>query len=212
MVGPRTRSAGVSLLEAVVIMGVMAIMAGALAPVVSTSLRKQKLQRARVEVGALRDAIVTFMSDVREQGFSSDASLSLASQEPVYLAVGNGDIPEIAAGIESVWRLPVDSASVDFLERHLATNRPGGVTDRGYATWRGAYLTSPIPPDPWGNRYMVNSMYLWGPYGLKYDTVVLSAGPNEMVESQFTQDGFMPGGDDIVAIVSSGRGVNSLPE
>ena len=209
MLGPRTRTGAVSLLEAAVLMGVMAIMAGVLTPVVSSSLQKQKLHRARTEVSALRNTIVIFMSDVREQGLSRDAGVSLASQKPVALAVGDGDTPEVAAGVEALWKLPVDFGAVDFLAYHLATNRPGGVADRAYATWRGAYVAPPIHPDPWGNRYMVNSMYLWGPYGLRYDTVVLSAGPNELVESHFTQDGFAPGGDDIIAIVSSGRGMNN---
>ena len=189
----------------------MGLLAGALSPVVARSVRKQKGRTAQADVAAIRDAVLAFINDVREGGFSQDAALSLGKQRSVSLAVGDGDIPELGASGSPAWTQPVNLGAVDFLANHLATNRPGNDPGRGYRNWRGSYITAPVRPDPWGNRYMVNAVYIWAASGLKYDAVALSAGPNEIVESRFTQDGFLAGGDDIAVIISSGRGTRSAP-
>lgn len=84
--------------------------------------------------------------------------------------------------------------------------------------WRGAYLQGPVDPDPWGNRYAVNVAYLdpsptAAVAGVatgflvtdlaRLDVFVLSAGPDEEIDTQFDQDGAVPGDDDFVYLVSS---------
>jgi type II secretory pathway pseudopilin PulG len=129
---------------------------------------------------------------------------------------------------------------VDFLEYHLCTNTPGGGIgvpyrrvsseppsigasqgggfarpNYGYFNspfgWRGAYMTAPINPDPWGNRYMINAEFLDaspdlpGNYNnMAFDVVVLSAGINEITETPFAMDGAAPGGDDQIYVISGG--------
>jgi hypothetical protein len=55
--------------------------------------------------------------------------------------------------------------------------------------------------DPWRRRDAVNVAMMTTPTSL--DTVVLSAGPNDLVETAFARDGLASGGDDIVATISS---------
>jgi len=155
----------------------------------------------------------------------------------------------------ALWQNPYNASSdplVDFLENHLVSNTPGGASGNAYRTpltmdwafngvvfcrdesagfnsefaWRGPYITAPIDPDPWGNRYAVNAKYLDpladsstrdtdpdysssdnGTCGYTYDVVVLSAGPDEEIDSEFEQDGLTPGDDDILYTVSA----NSRP-
>ena len=165
----------------------------------------------------------------------------------VDLLVSDGDIPEIEDSIAADaddWVLKVlVSYNVDFLENHLVTNNlgtkkyrtPSDLTngdsdDPMFArtesggfnsefAWRGPYMTPPIDPDPWGNRYAVNVEFLdaradsvpgassQGVCGFTYDTVVLSAGPDEEVDSLFAVDGLVPGDDDILYTISG----NSRP-
>ena len=45
----------------------------------------------------------------------------------------------------------------DFLENHLVMNQPFEDVSKLYPTsgannWRGAYISAPVDPDPWGNR------------------------------------------------------------
>jgi hypothetical protein len=64
--------------------------------------------------------------------------------------------------------------------------------------WRGAYLSGPIGPDPWGHRYLVNSVFLsvatdasdgYGQGqrngGWDKDTFCISSGPNGIFDTGF---------------------------
>jgi len=165
----------------------------------------------------------------------------------VALLVSDGDVPEVEATSGGAdWGLPENSADgiIDFLENHLVRNMPGGNPANAYRTptdltngvvadlmfardesggfnsefaWRGPYMTAPIDPDPWGNRYAANVRYLdarsntvnlTAPYnGFEEDTVVITAGPDEEIDTDFEVDGLTPGDDDILYTLSA----NSRP-
>jgi len=198
------RRNGISLLEVVIILAAAAILAGALTPTLLTSIRKAKLARAQTQACAIKDAILAALSHISTDGFVQDASLPPEQQQPVELAVSDGDIPELGPDGDALWTRPVNFAEVDFLSCHLVTNSPGNDAAHAYPNWLGAYIEAPIDPDPWGNRYMVNTIYLRS--GSTYDTVVLSAGPDEEVDSSWSQNGFVAGDDDIFCLVSVGPG------
>ena len=164
----------------------------------------------------------------------------------VEMLVSDGDIPELGPNGHNYWVRPVELARFDFLEYHLVSNRPGDNPANAYRTprdmtsngmfsrsssggfnsefaWRGPYLTGPVDPDPWGNRYCVNVKYLdpkghdnWDPPGMngyERDCVVISAGPDEEIDSNYkaswpgSPEGLTPGDDDIICMVSA----NSTP-
>ena len=162
----------------------------------------------------------------------------------VDMLVSDGDIPEVGPDGADDWAASANFCTVDFLAYHLVTNTPGGnPDDTAYRTpsdlvnphsdpmfartesggfnsefaWRGPYITAPVDPDPWGNRYAVNVIYL-DPQadtaggtsvenGFAEDVVVLSAGPDEEIDTLFAVDGLTPGDDDILYTVSG----NSRP-
>ena len=77
--------------------------------------------------------------------------------------------------------------------------------------WRGPYVSAPVRADPWGNRYAVNVLYLdpvaesdgtvwWS--GHVEDVFVLSAGPDEEIDTAYAVDGVVPGDDDLIRVVS----------
>lgn len=84
--------------------------------------------------------------------------------------------------------------------------------------WRGPYLRGPVDPDPWGNRYAANVAFLdpaatgaitgitagfvFADYP-RLDVFVLSAGPDEEIDTKSAQDGAVPGDDDVIYIVSA---------
>jgi hypothetical protein len=91
--------------------------------------------------------------------------------------------------------------------------------------WRGAYLSSPIGPDPWGMPYLVNSAFLSVAYedaglapggtgignkrgGWPYDVFCISAGINTQFETPFAPNGppygTVRGGDDFIYVISGG--------
>lgn len=124
----------------------------------------------------------------------------------------------------------------DTLENHLVKNTPiSAPVNTGYSVptqasflnplptfgrgWRGAYVSSPVGPDPWGHRYSVNSMFLSpasdatdaageGGSGWTYDTVCISAGRNETLETEYRVEGSggfrgtSRGGDDFIYVIA----------
>jgi type II secretory pathway pseudopilin PulG len=84
--------------------------------------------------------------------------------------------------------------------------------------WRGPYLRGPVDSDPWGNRYAVNTVFLdptvTGALGAglngafvaadypRLDVFVVSAGPDEEIDTPVAQDGAVPADDDFIYIVS----------
>lgn len=199
-----------------------------------------------------------FMVDAGGQGpdpvrehLGGDAPNQIANT--VELLVGDGDVPEPHPGLANLWSTPIGVAAgfnVEFLAAHLVFNAPGyrtptDLTNAGgdmFArsesggfnsefAWRGPYITPPIDPDPWGNRYAANVEFLDavansdntqvaidGQGGWEGDCVVMSAGPDEEIDTlwQGTEpaplglvipEATAPGDDDILYIVSA----NSRP-
>jgi hypothetical protein len=93
--------------------------------------------------------------------------------------------------------------------------------------WRGAYLSPPIGPDPWGHRYLVNTVFLAmaadagtasaasiaapqtvvvpTPRGWSNDTFCISPGPNGQYETAFggnATHGVSRRGDDFIYVIS----------
>jgi hypothetical protein len=121
----------------------------------------------------------------------------------------------------------------DSLEHQLVDNgsgpnykTPKDTTPTGYTLtgpqfnlgWRGAYLSSPIGADPWGRRYLVNSVFfataqdaLEGTEegkrsgGWSHDVICLSAGVNQLYETSFADKrdgrGTERGGDDFTYVI-----------
>jgi type II secretory pathway pseudopilin PulG len=95
-------------------------------------------------------------------------------------------------------------------ERQVAFASQAGLGAR--FAWRGPYVSAAVSADPWGNRYAVNVLFLdpgadsatGDGSGYLYDIFVLSAGPDEAVDTPFSIDGVVPGDDDIIRVIAGG--------
>jgi type II secretory pathway pseudopilin PulG len=198
---------GITLIEATIILTVVAILAGAAAPIASRTLDRARIARAIEDTRTIKTAIHNMITELSFTPFTVTGTNGGATVE---MLVSDGDIPLSAVGA-TIWDDTVNPSAgvqVDFLERHLVTNTPGGAgayTTGGGGPWRGAYISAPIDPDPWGNRYAVNVNYLRT--ATTNDVFVLSTGPDEEINTGFTQNGAVPGGDDIIAIVRRDPGL-----
>lgn len=220
---------GISLIEATIVVTAVAILTAVAAPAASRTLDRARIARAIDDGEAIKTAIINFRDDIF-QGFTEDGT---TSGDLVEMVVSDGDTPREASltddngaltGTLMRWDDPVgddpndnDPAviTVDFLERHLVTNNPRGSSANDYPstggnTWRGAYINAPIDPDPWGNRYAVNSMFFLSPSDTRNDTFVMSAGPDEQIDTLFEVNGATPGDDDIIVMILRDRN-SSVP-
>jgi type II secretory pathway pseudopilin PulG len=196
---------GVTLIEATVVLTVSAVLTLAMAPIASRTVDNARLARAASDVKAIRTAIHSFITEFT--AFTPFTVTGLSGGATVAMLVSDGDTPrEVGAGGASDWIAAVDPLAVspvDFLERHLVTNTPGDTgayTTGGAGPWRGAYISAPVDPDPWGNRYAVNVQWL-RTAPTSNDVFVLSAGPNERIDTLFAVNGATPGDDDLTAVV-----------
>lgn len=248
-------AAGLSLVEATIILGVLSILTAVLSPAVRNFSDVARIARATEDCRTIAAEIQQFIDDNGELQFLIAANGTGATPPTrpdntrVDLLVGDGDIPALGPAVvsEVYWIETVNGLVVDTISNHLIENNPGEIvanrwrnpSDITRATaggqnidfarpessgfnapfaWRGAYLTSPVDPDPWGDRYAVNVVFLdpkptttifgitSGFFASDYprlDVFCLSAGADHEIDTKSAQDGAVPGDDDIIALVSS---------
>lgn len=192
---------GLTLVEVAIVVGVMALITGVMAPAGFDLVAQARSIRVQQDCENIRHALVSMLTDLGRHSLSSEKHGGFRLD----LLVSNAPAPRAATPGEDAWSRPVDDGSVDLLSRHLVTNDPGvgGAgswplpTEAAGLGWRGAYLPSVPDADPWGHRYAVNVRYL----GLRPDVLVLSAGRDGLVETPFEARNLSYGGDDVAALV-----------
>jgi len=192
---------GMSMVEVAAALTVSAVAAGAAAPAIQDYVTQARYTRAQQDVHTIAIAVARLESDVMGQ---STRDRGWATFD---LLVGPGAVPAAGQGGDSAWLVPAGSAKVGVLDDHLVTNTAGYTThpprqNTPIRGWHGPYIESGIPSDPWGNRYAVNSAALANGTSC---TVVVSAGPNGVIETAFAGASITPGGDDVLALVGGVR-------
>lgn len=201
--GARLRAqAGLSMVEVVIILSVMTTLTGILAPASLTLVQQARELQVERESASLRDAVVKLLLDSNKTAIR----LGPARAARVDLLVSEGAAPDSDGSGDTRWlRMPDASGAIDALDHYLIENNPGGDAAKAWPTptsldsggWRGAYLRTVPATDPWGHRYAINVLYL----GTRQDVLVLSAGPNGLVETPYEGRGLLPGGDDRAVLV-----------
>ena len=197
----RRSERGISLAEVTIMLMVMSVMSAVMTPVIGDYVNDARHVKAAGDVQVLAASFARFAFDARTEQ-PSDREWSRYD-----VLVGQGPAPAVGTGGDAAWTGEADEHRVGLLEEHLIRNMPGYLTTCGQNVafwaprWRGPYLASGIGPDPWGHRYAIN---VWSQTHSGGHLVVLSAGPNGLVETPFAEAGVAPGGDDIVAVIGSG--------
>lgn len=176
---PRQR--GFTLLEIVVVLGVIAILVAILVPTVLKYLSDSQRSRAEADVRTINAAINSLIKDTGR--FPGD---KLGKGKKFLVGPGN-----LAGG--ATWAVAADS---EELRLHLLENNPGGTPypSSGRFQWRGAYIQADgLVEDPWGNAYEINADSLVG--GNTNPTWVISAGPDGLFQTAPTDTALS--GDDI---------------
>jgi len=191
---------GLSLTEVTIMLSVLSVLTAVMSPTIGDYVSDARRVKASEDVHVLATTFARFSFDV-----PADRNLE-GGWASADLLVGPGDTPTVGDGGDKAWVETIDGKKVARLEDHLMQNTPGyPVRGSGprYTTggWRGAYLSG-VTADPWGRRYAINVQSI---STAAADTVVLSSGPNGVIETAFSADGIVPGGDDIVAVVAGGR-------
>jgi type II secretory pathway pseudopilin PulG len=173
---------GMSLVEATIILMVLAILTSVLAPSIGDYVNDARQVKAKEDLEALGLSVARLVRDtglpfpVRTAG----AAPSKASTNRVDLLVSEGQLPTITAGTgvaasaagyliqNAVEWNDVVGAEIELASDHLITNANGYTTVTFPAPagpvpglgWRGGYLSNLTGPDPWGVRYACATVWL----------------------------------------------------
>jgi len=236
-----TNARGLSLVEVTIMLLVLMLLTGVLAPSIFDFVKDAQWVKVKEDCEAIAVSVARLTRDVgpclKFYGtgtctkdnrvdilFSDgpDVTLTdlLGEATTVFTSGGNIAMP---------LNWDVDDVRGDSMEKQFTKNGPVYLTPANYGNysavgplfglgWRGAYLSAPIGPDPWGRRYLVNSVFLSVAVdatpgtgegqksgGWSNDVFCISAGPNNQLETRFGGDewsGTMRYGDDFITIIA----------
>jgi type II secretory pathway pseudopilin PulG len=219
---------GITIIETTVILSVLFILAGAMAPIVSESVNTARAVKARNDASMIAMGLINLQKDLGGDALSFGSVVGTLGQ-PLALPnvlVSEGADPEVDVAdddVETALALPVlaspseQSAAMSgrarraalrgerrkwresragALDDHLRTNRHGYRYRRPgeYGGWNGPYVSAGIAGDPWGKKYMINSLFLDGSASAadadgnpRKAVFVVSAGADGVIDTPFEQ-------------------------
>jgi hypothetical protein len=230
---------GLSLVEVTIMLLVLMTLTGVLAPSIMDFVHDAQWVKAKEDCEAIGVSVVRLTRDVGPC-LRFDGTGACTKANRVDLLYSNGpDVTTDDLGGEAVTEFDgggttagplnwdTDGARGDSMDHQLVANGGGsgypvpadpGMYGGPAPGWRGAYLSSPVGPDPWGHRYLVNTVFLAVARdaqagsgegqrggGWSRDTFCISAGPNGQYETPFggnASHGVDRRGDDLIFIIS----------
>jgi len=225
---------GFTLVEIAVVLGVLAVLVAILVPTVGGFINQSKIVKAQRDLEVVGLAVIRLMQEVGPC-IKRNASLPCTEANRVDLLEGEGP-SVLSSGVSSAdfssneisggsinW--DDDGTPASSMEDQFTFNTPVYLTPRDFLLshpnpanilgWRGSYISSPVGPDPWGNKYFVNTVFSTVASdsagginegqksgGWSYDLFAISAGPNGVYETPFAQISAVPSGDDIIHIIN----------
>ncbi|TAN38686.1 MAG: prepilin-type N-terminal cleavage/methylation domain-containing protein [Nitrospirae bacterium] len=170
------KQSGFTLIEVIVVAGIIAVLAGILVPIIFKEIDESKKTRATADVKSISSALMVLKKDTGQWPVSANCSPG------VTMLVGNGAVPALAAN----W----DNSSVNNFSNYLATDDNGCWPN----TWKGPYMPT-VTADPWGNAYMINAVDFLSVANPPATVWLISAGPNGVLDTAATVSAL--NGDDI---------------
>jgi Tfp pilus assembly protein PilE len=185
----RGSQAGLSLVEATIILMVLSILTAALAPAAGAYLEESRNTKAKADVEGIGAAIDQTLRDTGLPCLSFNGSscansttgrvellmsgTSTSASEPTVIA--SMDVNLGATGLASAQNLnwaggtnAVAANRRDLMDNHFVTNSPAytavsftaGGGPRPGSGWRGPYVNGPLDVDPWGYAYQASTVFL----------------------------------------------------
>ena len=178
---------GFTLIEAIVVISVLAILAGTLIPLAIKNIEDSKISATTEDIRTLASSVTNFIantgsSPIRNSG-GSDQLMALYSGAWSNLpqqSLPSGTFTSPGSG----WS---DGTYSDSMLNHLVSNGGGRYPAWDTSTrigWHGPYLAK-NGLDPWGNSYLIGVIGFWyKDTNPTYDKVwILSAGPDRTVQT-----------------------------
>jgi general secretion pathway protein G len=155
---------GFTLIEVIVVAGIIAVLAGILVPLIFKEIDESKNTAAKADVRSISSALIILKKDTGQWPISGTCS------NTVTLLTGAGTVPTLAGN----W---VDT-QVDSLDAYLSIDDNGCWPNK----WKGPYMAV-VNTDPWGNAYVINADAFVSVADPKPPIWIISAGPDGVVDT-----------------------------
>lgn len=160
------RRGGFTLIEVIVVAGIIAILAGILVPLIFKEIDESKISRAYADARSISTAMIVLKKDT--------------GQWPVMDSACNPNVTLLYSGSDG--SQPSNLAAAGFnvttqssYNDHLSTN-----SDNCYTLWKGPYMAY-ATVDPWGHSYVTNANGFSD--AAKPPVWIMSAGPNGLIDT-----------------------------
>ncbi len=203
------RRGGFTLVEVVVVLGVILLLAGIAVPLVTGYIEDSQRGRARSEVKMLGASMMSMYKDLGQ--FPARDGSGNPNRVRV---IGSGPSVPTANPFRnnSNWNTWFMNASYgDVMDNHLVVNEPQGAAAAAYSTsgefqWRGPYLPEGAPLDPWGRPYVCMVRSFWDTHATNFRRVIiLSAGPDGQMDTSPACTSTTEIADDDIGMILSQR-------
>jgi general secretion pathway protein G len=154
---------GFTLIEVIVVAGIIAILAGILVPLIFKEIDESRITRASADIRSISSAMIVFRKDI-----AAWPVMDATCTANVTLLNGDGNLPANLAAFG------FDPTVTSSLNDHLSTD-----TNGCYTNWKGPYIAR-TSADPWGFSYMINA----ASFAVQNSPVwIISVGPNGQLET-----------------------------
>src|ERR1700690_2463995 len=129
---------GFTLIEVIVVAGIIAILAGILVPLIFKEIDEAKITRATADMKSMQNAIMVFIKDTGSWPTKDSPTTNNCT-----MLFGQGNV--VSFGAVHGW----DDSTMSSFDDNLSVNT------YLYNSWKGPYMAS-VTPDPWGHMYLCN--------------------------------------------------------
>ncbi len=200
----RESAAGFTLIEWVVVLAVIALLAGLIGPGFMSRLANTKVEAAQRDVTVIGEAIDQLYVHLEVW----PARNAAGTDHTITTLVSGASLPVANPwGDSSYWAI-VSGGAVDLIDNQLWLNKPAGTAAAsypisGFKAWHGPYLEH-VRNDPWGRPYVVNVNAGYSTDASSHRRLrVLSAGPDGSFQTPATAGlNDVVSGDDIGFLVA----------
>lgn len=137
---------GFTLIEVVVVAGIIAILAGILVPMIFNQIDESRIARAKGDMKSIQNSLMVFRKDTGN--WPDKTSLNIVGVTLLYTDSTSTAIPPIPVITAANW----NTTTPQRIFNHLKVDDNGA-----YGTlWKGPYLNA-SDADPWDNAYIINA-------------------------------------------------------
>lgn len=172
-------SRGVTMIEMVVVLAIIAILAAILTPMITGYVDRARLNAAKSDLNNIAAAATQFATDAKFWPIYIATPANPNDETNVYSTLRSEGIEPTFNATATGWTAAVTSGSSATMASVL--NDPAKYVLTGSAKFRGPYLE--FGSDPWGGRYYLTALNLM-PSGVNV-AYVISSGPDQEIDTPF---------------------------